>query len=303
MQALNPLGRVAALALVDLGLLVLGAALARPGRWLGAAPVLGLLAAPFLAAEAPPLARAALGLTALLGVVRTTDLVRRREALPFRERLVHVVSYVDSRRIVRAPRAIEPRRAAFLAASIALSLAAHAVLFLVVPSLAGTARWLLRMGSLLVAAYATTDVVYVTMELAYRGAGRRTPLIHDHPALARTVGELWSRRWNRIVGQWLADVVFAPVTRRLSARAGVVATFAVSALVHAYLAHAALLDWTMTAWMGGFFLAQGAFVLAESALGVGRLRPSLGRAWTIAALVATCPLFLEPAGRAIGAPR
>lgn len=299
---MSPLGRVAALALLDLGLLALGALLARPRRWVAAAPVLGLLAAPFLAGGAPPLARAALGLFALLGVVRTTDLVRRRDALPLRDRLVHAASYVDSRRITRVAPSVDPRRAAWLAASLALSIAAHAALFLAVPGLTGAARWIARTGALLVAVYATTDVVYVAMDLAYRAAGRRAPPIHDHPALARTVGEFWSRRWNRIVGQWLADVVFGPVTRRLSARAGVVATFAVSALIHAYLAHAALCDWTMTAWMACFFLAQGAIVLVESALGIGRLRPALGRAWTITALVATSPLFLEPAGRAIGAP-
>jgi hypothetical protein len=43
-----------------------------------------------------------------------------------------------------------------------------------------------------------------------------------------------------------------------------------------------------------FFLLQGVFILLERRLRVARWRPALAHVWTVALLVLSSPLFIEP---------
>ena len=86
---------------------------------------------------------------------------------------------------------------------------------------------------------------------------------------------------------------------RVGAPAGVLAAFASSALLH-FVPVALACGARQAAWMGMFFLAHGAFVVLESKLGLGRLRPAAGWALTMLFFAATAPLFVEPALQALG---
>jgi hypothetical protein len=46
---------------------------------------------------------------------------------------------------------------------------------------------------------------------------------------------------------------------------------------------------------GAFFLVQPLFIVAERRMRVRRWLPAAGRAWTLAILTITSPLFVEPA--------
>src|SRR5262249_23617594 len=119
------------------------------------------------------------------------------------------------------------------------------------------------------------------------------PVLHDDPILSRSVQEFWGERWNRIVSAWLAANCLWPLARRRRPLLGLAAAFAASALLHAYLTWAALaLPSAME--MGVFFLIQAVIVLFERRVGVPRWPGAAARAWTVATLLLTSPLFVGP---------
>lgn len=54
--------------------------------------------------------------------------------------------------------------------------------------------------------------------------------------------------------------------------------------------------------MFAFFIVQGSFVPMEARFGSSRRSRPARRAWTIALMVASSPLFVEPAVRVLGCP-
>src|SRR6185436_12373682 len=98
---------------------------------------------------------------------------------------------------------------------------------------------------------------------------------------------------------WLRAHCFLPVARRFGVAAGGLAAFAGSTLIHVAFTWPAV-GARMAAWMGAFFLVQGVIVVAEQRLGVRRLPRPLAHAWTVAALLLPCPLFVEPGLRILG---
>jgi hypothetical protein len=58
----------------------------------------------------------------------------------------------------------------------------------------------------------------------------------------------------------------------------------------------------MGAMMFAFFFVQGIFVILETRLGVSRWSRPARRAWTVTIMVASSPLFVEPALRVLGCP-
>jgi hypothetical protein len=82
---------------------------------------------------------------------------------------------------------------------------------------------------------------------------------------------------------------------------GLLLGFGVSAIGHAYPVFVAL-DLPMAAMMLAFFLVQGVFVILETRLGVSRWSRPARRAWTVTIMIASSPLFVEPALRVLGCP-
>jgi hypothetical protein len=85
------------------------------------------------------------------------------------------------------------------------------------------------------------------------------------PELAPTPSEFW-RRWNRPAQQFLHVYVYEPIARRLSPLVGMLATFAVSAIVHEYLFSVAA--GRVQGWQLLFFAVQGIAAAATA-----RFRP------------------------------
>ncbi|CAN0361738.1 unnamed protein product [Discosporangium mesarthrocarpum] len=123
------------------------------------------------------------------------------------------------------------------------------------------------------------------------------------PLQATSVAEFWGRRWNREVHSLLKDGVYDPVVQALRAAPGlpqglrrniaVMATFAVSGLLHAHVY--ALLGNPPNFWLAlGYFVAQPAGMFFERAAGVKAWPRPLARLWTVAFVAGTLPLLLEP---------
>lgn len=280
------------LALLVQGALAFGAALlarrAKPvALVLGAA---AFFAAPWLAGPIP-LLRGLFALMGFVGLLRIVDTVRMREPWSASRRLFHVVSFVDSRTLRRAPPQLE-----LLTLGRALLWAALAAVGFYV---AHSPRLLARWGGGLVFAYGVIEAGYAVARAGYRGFGFVTPRLHHWPIASLSVGELWGVRWARPISGWLRETCFRPLARRGHPMLGLLLGFVVSAIGHAYPVLVAL-DLPMAALMFAFFVVQGIFVIVETRVGVTRwLRPAR-RAWTVTIMIASSPLFVEPALRVLG---
>jgi hypothetical protein len=257
---------------------------------LGAAAFLG---APWLAGPNALLR----GLCALLGgvgLLRVIDVVRLRAPWSAGRRVLHVLSFVDSRTLRRAPRELDVRAA--LRALLWAALAGGAF------HVAHSPHLLVRWGGGLVLAYAVIESGYLLIGAAYRALGFAAPRLHISPIASLSVGELWGARWARPVSAWLRETCFRPLARRGHPMLGLLLGFVASAVGHAYPVVVAL-DLQMAAMMFAFFVVQGAFVIIEARLGASRWSRPARRAWTVALMVASSPLFVEPALRVLGVAR
>ena len=254
---------------------------------LGAAAFLG---APWLAGPVP-LLRGLCSLLGGVGLIRVIDLVRFREPWSASRRVLHVLSFVDSRTLRRAPRHFD--LGAFGRVLLWAALASGGLY------VAHSPRQLVRWGAGLVLAYAIIESGYAFTGAAYRALGLVTPPLHVTPAASLSVGELWGVRWTRPVSAWLRETCFRPLARRRHPMLGLWLGFAASGIGHAYPVFVAS-DLRLAAMMLAFFLVQGAFVMIETRLGASRWPRPARRTWTITMMIASSPLFVEPALRVLG---
>lgn len=289
------IGLGVAMALVLAGA-VLAARVAGPSRPQRAAVVLlnaAIIPVPFFVQTSLPLAKFWVGLMVVAATLRAVDLVRGVYRAPLGQRVFHMLVVFDARLAAARPRGLDTAAVRRGLGWLVLVGAALAVVLGLGPvplaSPAHVARW----AAALVFMVATMEVASAWIPAAWGLAGIRPPVLHDAPYLARSVTEFWGLRWNRIVGTWLRLNVLKPFARGRRPLAGVAAAFAVSGLIHAYLALTEL-SWPWAVLMAAFFLAQIPLVLIERALALPRRHPAIGRAWTVAGLVLTSPLFLEP---------
>lgn len=268
------------------------ALLAAGPRRLAALPVVGVVLALPALTDATPLLRFLLALCGVLVALRAIDLMRH-DLGGLRSRLLHVVAAVDTRLVVRVAPAFDRASLARALPWLAPCVVALVGGFVLAPRADGALRLALRWGSCAVFAVAFFEfATRVAAVLALLG-GARLPPLHDAPLSSRSVREFWGVRWNKLVGGWLRENVAAPLRTRTSAAAAMAAAFAVSAVIHWYLV-AVSLDLRSAAVMAAFFVAQAALIASERALGVERWPTAAARAWTIVALLATAPLFVEP---------
>jgi hypothetical protein len=286
-----------------LGLLVvaigLGALSAGPSsrRQLYSLPsLLACLLLPLLA-PLPPLSRALLACLGMLGLLKILQ-------LDFEARwgahhpLWHGLSPFDVSKVRRADTRFDARLLGMLLLH-ALLLAAVVAGLAWMPAAGWPLRpaWRLLLGAALV--YTAMETATEGLRFAHRLTGLDVPPIQRAPVLSRSVGEFWSRRWNRPVSDWLNEYVFLPLARRRRARLGLLAAFAASAAFHAWLYFVAL-GAAAAASVAGFFLLQAPVVMLETKLRVARWPTLAARAWTLAWLLVSSPLFVEPLLRGIG---
>ncbi len=233
---------------------------------------------------------------AFAGVMRTTDLYRGRWSV--RDRLVHVLSVVDTRRLVLA-------RPAFDAVAVLTGLAWGMVAWasyrglVLVGHPADAFAWLARWLGGLVFVYTLSAGAYCFLHAGYRVVGLVTPPLHVAPAAARSVQEFWGVRWNRTVSAWLGETFFRPLARRRRPVLGASLAFLASAVIHAYLTWVGV-GAAMALAMLVFFLAQAVVIFLEWRLAVRSWPPAAGHAWTVLWMTGLSPLFTEPLVRALG---
>ena len=163
----------------------------------------------------------------------------------------------------------------------------------VAPELAPGAGGALRYGAGIVLCYFGVEGALRTFEFFDRCFGLSPPVLHQHPVLSLSLAEFWGRRWNRVVGHWLLSALYRPLALRRQPVLAVLAAFVGSAALHQYFTWAAIgFGWSLV--MASFFLLQVPLLLLEAALGQPRWPRPLRRAWTVACLVLSSPLFVGP---------
>jgi hypothetical protein len=252
-----------------------------------------VLVPPWFVPEGLPLLRGVWALAAFTTTMRIVDLSRTN--WPLRERAVHAMSTIDSRRLVK----ITPRvHVAALARALAWCVLAAAGFF----ALRVASSWIARWAAGAVIAYAGVSALYEGLALAYAATGFETPPLHLSPLVSRTVQELWGERWARPINEWLRDTLFRPLARRRRPLVGLVLAFVVSAAFHAYAVWVALglvRGLAMAGWMFAYFVAQAAVMILERALRVTRWPAWAAHVWTVSWMLATAPLFVEPVVRVL----
>ncbi|SHO47903.1 Membrane bound O-acyl transferase family protein [Desulfopila aestuarii DSM 18488] len=93
--------------------------------------------------------------------------------------------------------------------------------------------------------------------LLWLPSGRLVPTINNRPWQAKHLADFWGRRWNRLIGDWLHQVVFMPLRRQPNT--AMFATFLVSGIIHELLVSLPfMLVYGKSIWglMTGYFLIQ-----------------------------------------------
>jgi hypothetical protein len=150
--------------------------------------------------------------------------------------------------------------------------------------------WIALVGFSFLSLFARPDLA----ALIFRALGFPVEKLWDCPVAATTLGEFWGRRWNRIVSGMAREVLFFPLARRVGARIALFAVFLYSGVYHE------IASFIAQSGYGGptlYFLLQYLGVAIENVRPVRRalLRsPWLGRAWTLAVVVAPLGLLVQP---------
>jgi hypothetical protein len=156
-----------------------------------------------------------------------------------------------------------------------------------------------------------TGVVFVlhfglfhVLSCAWRAVGVDAKPLMNWPVLATSVSEFWSKRWNLAFRDLTHRHVFRPLTARWNARAGLVAVFFFSGVVHD-----AVISVPAGAWYGVptlYFVIQCGALLVERTKVAKRL--GLGAGWrgrVFTAIVLLAPawgLFHPPFARVVVLP-
>lgn len=268
-------------------------------RWTIVALAALTLVVPFVLPLEPAWLRGFLGLGSSICLLRQIDLATDRRPVPAVRRAMHGSLMMELRRAPRIPRRFETGAFVRLLVQSALTAGAIAVIAAIPAHSRGLLvglRWL----AAIVMSVSAYDAFCAAARIGWSLGGFELPRLHDDPHLSRSVGEFWGERWNRVVGQWLRAHCFMPLARRRRAALGLAAAFAVSAVLHVYIAWSALDARAAMMW-GIFFTAQIPIFFVERALRVTTWRPALARVWTIGVLVLVSPFFIEPVLRGFDA--
>lgn len=128
----------------------------------------------------------------------------------------------------------------------------------------------------------------------WRGLDVEARPLMNRPLYSTSLGEFWGRRWNTAFRDLTHRYLFKPLAARFGPRAGILAGFALSGLVHDLV-----ISVPAGAGYGGptlFFTIQGiAMVVERSEFGrhIGFGRGAIGRWFAFVSLVAPLPLLFH----------
>jgi hypothetical protein len=208
----------------------------------------------------------------------------------FRARLAYLCTWCGTRPVERRTATLDTKALRTLIAATMVLPGAMAVVNAVSAfGLGLPVRWLA--GGIMI--FAVAEMVTAGVPLVTAAMGIMVPPLFQSPYRSASVSEFWSTRWNIGASQLFREQCFAPLARRSVALA-LSAAFVASAVLHALLALLALGSWEIALACGAFFAVQPIIIAVERWMRVRRWRPAAGRAWTLAALAITSPLFVEP---------
>jgi hypothetical protein len=244
--------------------------------------------------------RTALTFGTTLFFLRSIDLVRSSRSCPLFDRIWLMFAMWDVRARQRVSRRFELRAFLAFVGYAGVVAAGIALVTLGAPSVDSPSRLALRwLGGALVV-YGAADAANALLVAGLGLGGLKPPRQHDAPVLARSVREFWSERWNLNIHAWFQRHTFLPLARRGHRKLGILAAFAASALLHFWLV-AVPIGFVWAVPMAAFFLMQGGIAVIETKLSISRWSRPLQHAWTMTALLASSPLFVEPALRVFAA--
>ena len=273
----------------------------RPRRAGAMALAIVALGFPFVLPNEMVILRGILGFHGSVALLRVIDLVRDPGGLSAGRRVLAVITLVDTRQMERTSERFAVSEWLPIGVFAGLSAAGWWTALQLAPRLDHPAssfglRWL----GALVGFYAVFDAFMRSSRAVYRLGGYRLPLLHDNPVLSKSVQEFWSRRWNRVISGWLHTHCMRPLAARRHPRAGVLAAFAASGVLHFWQTFVCLpLRYALMA--GAYFVLQAIAMLIERRWGVRRWPAIPARAWTVAAVGAPSFLLIVPLLRYIGA--
>ncbi len=288
---------------INVGAVMLPAARAGGGlavRALALAMSVGVLVVPFHL-DTPGFFKSVTAQALIIQTWRVFEILRTPERYGRRERALRVILLMwEFTFLERTPRRWPIREMVVSSALLAVGIAGLVLASRLGPAVApyqsaGWPRWL----GCMVAAYVLMEGMTLQWVGILPAFGWRHRPYQRHPILSRTIAEFWGVRWSSVVHRWLHSNMYEPLARRRAPRAGVIAAFGMSAVLHAYLVWPAA-GLVPALWMLSFFVLHGLAMILEAKLRVRRWRPVLGRAFVVGVFVATVPLFLEPILRALG---
>jgi hypothetical protein len=238
-----------------------------------------------------PLSRALLMCCMAFPFAIATALLLAPTTAGFRRRLAYFFAWMGARTIERNKRGFD-------VASL-LRLIAAALVFAMglasLKALSAAGIWLLLhwfAGAVMILAFA--EMATASHDWLTAMMGLNAPSLMRSPFLSKSVTEFWTKRWNVAA----SELGFRPLCFTPLARHGVVlalfAAFTASAVGHVLLAFVAMGRWGVSISCGAFFIVQPLLIIVERRIKVKRWPATAARAWTLAALGVTSPLFVEP---------
>ncbi|KAM0851007.1 hypothetical protein ACQ4PT_052713 [Festuca glaucescens] len=111
--------------------------------------------------------------------------------------------------------------------------------------------------------YCFLDLLLPCIAAATAALGMEAEPQFNRPYLASSLRDFWGRRWNLMVSAILRPSVYDPVRAVAGIPAAVLATFAVSALMHEAMVYYLSLQWRSNGVMAAFFLLHGVCCVVE----------------------------------------
>lgn len=212
--------------------------------------------------------------------------------------IMQVFLLPGSMRPTRVPVALSLRGVARIVLNLTLAGMALAVL-LHTRQPVGTTPVIGRLGAGVVIIYAGVQLFFDFARFCFLSMGLSVDSFYRTPIAARSLTDFWSQRWNRVVSAWLHRFVFLPLARRHCPRLGIFCAFLASGVFHGWWI------WVAIGASGAFatllfFAVQGVCVLAEHGLCIQAWPVPIARGWTLAVLLASSPLFVDPCLRLFG---
>lgn len=153
--------------------------------------------------------------------------------------------------------------------------------------------WWLQSYLTIVPFWLLLETIDALCRLLWLPSGRLVPVVNASPWLARSVSEFWGRRWNRLFGDWLWQVVF--LTLRRKPQIAVFSTFLMSGLLHELLVSLPLqivYGRSVWGWLTGYFLLQYLAMYLERHLSL--TSPVVQRVYVWLVVLGPAPLVLNP---------